>query len=80
MGWQADVLQVALCLPTALPAALGFCPIDIGGVVEQGDVEIRAPPEAPEEWALRGDIRPWRTAGAWPFQLRLHERPGKRGD
>src|SRR5437667_287886 len=54
----------------------------IAGFVEQGDVEIRASPEAPQEWALRGD----QVSGLGillahgPFQLRLHERPGKWGD
>ena len=55
-------------------------PWGIGGVVEQRDVEIRAPPEAPEEWALRGDqiSGPGVLLAHGPFQLRLHERPGKR--
>src|SRR5262249_34277857 len=54
----------------------------IAYVVKQGDVEIRASPEAPQERALRGDqiSSPGVLLAHGPFQLRLHERPGKRGD
>src|SRR5215831_3516246 len=54
----------------------------IAGVVEQGDVEIRASPEAPQNRALRGDqvSGPGVLLAHGPFQLWLHERPGKRGD
>ena len=70
-------------MPPNCACQLWGCPIEgIGGVVEQRDVEIRAPPEAPEEWALRGDqiSGPGVLLAHGPFQLRLHERPGKRGD
>src|SRR5262249_41217163 len=54
----------------------------IAYVVKQGDVEIRASPEAPQERALRGDqiSSPGVLLAHSPIQLRLHERPGKRGD
>src|SRR5262249_11866676 len=48
----------------------------------QRDVEIRASPEAPQEWALRGEQVPGLGVllAHGSFQLRLHEGPGKRGD
>src|SRR5437016_6847793 len=50
--------------------------------VEQRDVEIRASPEAPQERARRGHQVPGLGVllAHGPVQLRLHERPGKRGD